>query len=180
VGQDVGVADAPIVVVMGVSGSGKSTVGRQLAAELGWPFADGDDFHSPANVARLRAGQPLTDAERAPWLAAVAAWIHEQHGGGVVACSALRRSYREILRGGGGDVRFAMLTVEPAVLAQRMQTRVGHFMPASLLASQLATLEPLQSDEDGVTVDSGAAPEQVVSAIRAALHLAGSGAASPP
>lgn len=164
-------AGAPIVVVMGVSGSGKSTVGRLLAAELDWPFVDGDEFHPPANVARLRAGQPLTDADRAPWLAAIAAWACGQPGGAVVACSALRRGYRDILRGSGPDVRFAVLSVEPAVLAQRVEHRPGHFMPASLLASQLATLEPLQPDEDGVTVDAGGTLEQVLADIRAGLSL---------
>jgi len=178
VGEDVGVADAPIVVVMGVSGSGKSTVGRALAAELGWPFAEGDDFHPPANVARMRAGQPLTDEQRAPWLAAIAAWTRDQHGGAVVACSALRRSYRDVLRGGGVDVRFVMLNVEPAVLAQRMAHRPEHFMPASLLASQLDTLEPLAPDEDGITLDAAGRPEQVVADIRARLALGE--AASPP
>jgi gluconokinase len=171
VSKDVGVADAPIVVVMGVSGSGKSTVGRLLAAELGWPFADGDDFHSPANVALMRAGRPLTDAQRQPWLAAIADWIRTQHDGAVVACSALRRSYRDVLRDGGPDVRFALLNVEPALVAARMEHRVGHFMPESLLASQLATLEALEPDEVGMTVDAGGTPEQAVAAIRAWLAL---------
>jgi gluconokinase len=178
VGQDEGVAGAPIVVVMGVSGSGKSTVGRLLAADLGWPFAEGDDFHPPANVARMRAGQPLSDADRVPWLEAIAAWTRDQHDGAVVACSALRHSYRDVLRGGGSDVRFALLSVERAAVAARMEHRLGHFMPASLLASQLDTLEPLQPDEVGMTVDAGGAPEQVVDAIRARLGLAGP--ASPP
>jgi gluconokinase len=178
VSKDVGVAGVPVVVVMGVSGSGKSTVGRLLAAELGWPFADGDDFHPPANVARMRAGQPLTDAQRAPWLAAIAAWISNQHDGAVLACSALRRSYRDVLRGGGSDVRFALLSLEPALVAARMEHRVGHFMPESLLASQLATLEPLEPDEVGITVDAGGTREQSVEAIRARLAL--DGPASPP
>jgi gluconokinase len=178
VSKDVGVADAPIVIVMGVSGSGKSTVGRLLAAELGWPFAEGDDFHPAANVARMHAGQPLTDAQRAPWLAAIAAWTREQRAGAVVACSALRRSYRDILRGGGPDVRFALLSLDRVVIADRMEHRLGHFMPASLLASQLATLEPLAPDEVGMTVDAGGTPEQAVAAIRAWLAL--DGPASPP
>jgi gluconokinase len=178
VGQDVGVADAPIVIVMGVSGSGKSTVAAQLAAGLGWPFADGDDFHPSSNVARLRGGQSLSDEQRAPWLAAIATWIGAHHDGAVVACSALRRSYRDVLRRGGEDVRIAMLSVEPTVLAQRMEQRTAHFMPASLLASQLATLEPLAPDEDGVTVDAGGSPELVVADIRARLGLGS--AATPP
>lgn len=171
-------AAAPIVIVMGVSGSGKSTVGRLLATELGWPFADGDDFHPPANVAHLRAGQALSDLQRAPWLAAIAAWTRDQRHGAVVACSALRRGYRDVLRGGGSDVRFVLLGVERAVVSARMEYRVGHFMPASLLASQLATLEPLQPDEVGVTLDAGGTPGQLVAAIRTRLDLAGP--ASPP
>lgn len=170
-------AGAPIVVVMGVSGSGKSTVGRLLAADLDWPFAEGDDFHPPANVAAMRSGQPLTDAQRAPWLAAIAAWTGAQHDGAVVACSALRRSYRDVLRGGGPDVRFAVLDVGRTLLATRVEHRPGHFMPASLLASQLATLEPLQADEVGVTVAAGDPPEQVAADIRVRLGLGG--AANP-
>jgi gluconokinase len=169
------VARAPIVIVMGVSGSGKSTVGRLLAAELGWPDAEGDDFHPAANVARLRAGHPLDDAERGPWIEAIAGWIRGQHGGAVVTCSALRRSYRDVLRGGGADVRFALLAVPGALLAARVEKRAGHFMPASLLPSQLATLEPLQPDEDGVTVDASGTPDQVTADIRARLGLAGDG-----
>jgi gluconokinase len=177
-GQDGHVGGAPIVIVMGVSGSGKSTVARLLAAELKWPFADGDDFHTPANVARMRAGHPLRDADRAPWLAAIAAWAGGQHRGAVLACSALRRCYRDVLRGAGPDVRFAVLSLDGAALARRVKHRTGHFMPESLLASQLATFEALQPDESGVTVDVTGPPEQVVRAIRAGLGLPGAGAGS--
>jgi gluconokinase len=163
------VAGAPIVYVMGVSGSGKSTVARLLAAELGCPFADGDDLHPRSNVARMRAGHPLTDTDRAPWLAAIATWAHRQRGGAVVACSALRRSYRDVLRAGAPAACFALLSAERTVLAARIAHRPGHFMPLSLLDSQLATLEPLEPDEDGVTLDAGRAPEQAVTAIRAWL-----------
>ncbi|MDQ2748462.1 MAG: gluconokinase [Actinomycetota bacterium] len=171
-------ADTPIVVVMGVSGSGKSTVGRVLALDLGWPFAEGDDMHPPANVARMHSGQPLTDAQRGPWLAAIAAWSRGQHHGAVVACSALRRSYRDVLRSGGTDVRFAVLDVGSTLLATRLEHRPGHFMPASLLASQLATLEPLQADEVGVTVAAVGPPGQVAADIRVRLSLGGT--ANPP
>ncbi len=141
---------------MGVSGSGKSTVGRGLATAAGLPFAEGDDLHSAENVAKMRAGIPLTDADRAPWLAAVAAWIgRHQAAGGVISCSALRRAYRDRLRDGHPSVRFVCLTAAPDVLAERMAHRPGHYMPPSLLASQLATFEPLEADEPGVTLDAG-------------------------
>lgn len=161
---------APIVYVMGVSGSGKSTVARLLSAQLGCPFADGDDLHPVSNVARMHAGHPLTDADRAPWLAAIAASAHRQPGGAVVACSALRRSYRDVLRGGAPAVHFALLSLDRAVLAARIARRTGHFMPPSLLTSQLATLEPLEPDEDGLTVDAGGTPDQAVTAIRSWLE----------
>ncbi len=135
-----------------------------LVRDLGWPFAEGDDFHSAANVAKMHAGHPLTDADRAPWLAAISAWIGEREAagtGGIVTCSALKRSYRDELRAGHGDVRFICLTAPRALLESRLTSRVGHFMPASLLDSQLATLEPLQPDEPGVTIDVSGSEEQV-------------------
>ena len=170
--------DAPIrpqvAVVMGVSGTGKSTVAALLAERLGWPFAEGDGFHPAANVAKMRAGEPLTDADRRPWLAVVADWIGDREragGGGVVTCSALRRSYRDQLRAGNSQVHFLCLTAEPGLLRSRMEQRRDHYMPPSLLASQLATLEPLQPDEPGTELDSAATPDQIVTAAIAALRL---------
>lgn len=153
-----------VVVVMGVSGSGKSTVGRLLAERLGVAFAEGDDFHPPANVAKMAAGHPLTDADRWPWLRTLAAWIteHSAHGG-VVTCSALRHSYRDLLRSAADNAWFLHLAGDRDVIATRLATRSAHFMPPALLDSQLATLEPLDADEPGLTVDIGTAtPEEIV------------------
>jgi len=133
-----------VVVLMGVSGSGKTTVGRALAAELGWTFLDADDFHPAANVARMAAGVPLTDEDRWPWLDRVVAALHERRARGehvVLACSALKEAYRARLAA-AGDVRFVHLAGDRDVLAARLASRAGHYMPASLLDSQLATLEP--------------------------------------
>lgn len=143
------------VVVMGVSGSGKSTLGIELAARLGRPFLEGDAFHPAANVAKMTAGVPLTDDDRWPWLDAIRAAMGGQAAADrstVVACSALRRAYRDRLRRAPGRVRFVVLDVPPDELARRLAGRTGHFMPAALLASQLATLEPLADDEDGFSV----------------------------
>ncbi|MER7797011.1 gluconokinase [Microbacterium sp. NPDC096154] len=145
------------IVVMGVAGAGKSTVARALADRTGWPFAEGDELHPPANVTKMRAGEPLTDDDRQPWLERVRAWMDERGAAGestVVACSALRRRYRDVLRGARGSVRFVLLTADTAELRKRIGAREGHFMPASLLASQLATLEPLARDERGMTLDA--------------------------
>lgn len=161
------------VVVMGVSGSGKSTVGRALAQRLDLPFAEGDDFHPAANVAAMAAGRPLTDADRAPWLAALADWIGAQQAAGrssVLSCSALRRRYRDVLSAAGDRVRFVHLVVDPATLEARMTARTDHFMPVSMLASQLATLEPLTADEDGVDVPARGDVDEVVDAVLAALR----------
>ena len=159
-----------VVVVAGVAGSGKSVVGRLVAAELGWPFADGDVLHSAENVAKMRSGQPLTDSERGPWLRQIARWIGEHSAtGGVIACSALRRGYRDLLRDGHTDVRFACLTARRDVLAARLADRPSHFMPASLLDSQLDAFEPLQPDEPGATFDTSGTPEQTAAAVVAAL-----------
>jgi gluconokinase len=152
-----------VVVVMGVSGSGKSTVGRELAARLGVPYAEADDFHPPENVAKMASGQPLTDADRWPWLRALAAWIAEHSAtGGVVTCSALKRSYRDLLRSAAARVWFLHLAGDRSVIAARLAARSGHFMPASLLDSQFADLEPLGPDEPGLTVDITATPEVIV------------------
>jgi gluconokinase len=153
------------VVVMGVSGSGKSTVAAHLVERLGCEFAEGDEFHPEANVAKMRAGIPLDDDDRWPWLRTLADWIgdHERDGRSVVVtCSALKRSYRDLLRDGHPSVWFAHVTVDRAVLEDRLQKRTGHYMPASLLESQLATLEPLQDDEPGAAISGAAAPERVV------------------
>lgn len=160
------------VVVMGVSGSGKTTIGERLAARLGWPFADADAFHPPANKAKMRGGTALEDADRWTWLAAIADWLAARASDGehgVVACSALKRSYRDRLRQAQARVRFVHLTAPVTVLARRMAGRSGHFMPQSLLPSQLATLEPLAPDEDGVIVGTDVPIDEVVDRALAAL-----------
>jgi gluconokinase len=141
------------IVVMGVSGSGKSTVGAALAQRLRVPFADADDFHPPANIAKMTAGQPLDDNDRYPWLEAIGEWLAEHSDGGVMSCSALKRKYRDQLRRHCPDVEFLHLSGTAEVIGNRQASRPGHFMPASLLASQFATLEPLGPDERGTTID---------------------------
>ena len=160
------------VVVMGVSGSGKTTVARELVARLGWPFAEGDEFHPAANIAKMSAGTPLDDDDRWPWLDALGRWIGEQEAAGrsaVITCSALKRSYRDRLRRGHPSVWFAHVTTPPEVLEQRLRERRGHYMPASLLASQLATLEELGPDEPGTTVVGHGSPADVAQDLLAAL-----------
>lgn len=142
-----------LLVVMGVSGSGKSTVGAALAQRLRVPFADADDFHPEANIAKMSAGIALDDHDRRPWLDAIGEWLAAHPDGGVMSCSALKRSYRDRLRHHASNVVFLHLAGTPEVLARRMAGRPGHFMPASLLHSQLATLEPLEPDEHGDTLD---------------------------
>lgn len=157
-----------ILVVMGVSGAGKTTVARELAARLGWPFEEGDDLHPAANVAKMHAGIPLTDADRAPWLHAVAAWIDAARAAGqpgIITCSALRRAYRAMVIGDRPNVRLVYLHGDPALLADRVSHRHGHFMPASLLASQLDTLEEPGPAERPLVVDVGRAPDEIVSAV---------------
>ncbi|WP_029117555.1 gluconokinase [Mycobacterium sp. URHB0044] len=141
------------VVVMGVSGSGKSTVGAALAQRLRVPFADADDFHPPANIAKMTAGHPLNDDDRRPWLESIGKWLAQHPGGGVMSCSALKRAYRDQLREHCPDVEFLHLSGTPEVIGRRQASRPGHFMPASLLASQFETLEPLAADENGVAID---------------------------
>ncbi len=138
---------------MGVSGSGKTTVGQSLAQSLGVPFAEADDFHSPGNVAKMRAGIPLDDEDRAPWLDAIAKWLLE-HGrqGGVITCSALKRCYRERLVSASPSVFFIHLHGSAKLIAERMAARRGHFMPVSLLQSQLDALEPLAAGEQGALI----------------------------
>jgi gluconokinase len=148
------------LVVMGVSASGKTTLGEALAAALNWRFVEGDTLHPPDNIARMSAGIPLDDEARRPFLAAVAGLIAaERQHGVVVTCSALKRSYRDLIRARGGDVTFVLPLVPRTVLATRLARRRGHFMPASLLESQLATLELPGPDEDAIVVDGTAATE---------------------
>jgi gluconokinase len=141
------------IVVMGVSGSGKSTVGAALAQRLRVPFADADDFHPPANIAKMMSGQPLNDDDRYPWLEAIGDWLADHCDGGVMSCSALKRKYRDQLRRHCPDTEFVHLSGSPEVVGRRQASRPGHFMPSSLLASQFETLQPLEPDERGITID---------------------------
>lgn len=168
-------ANRPVhVVLMGVSGSGKTTLALELQRRLGWPYAEADEFHPAANIAKMAAGTPLTDADREPWLEAMRDWLTAEARAGrstIVTCSALRRAYRDVLREAEGRVRFVHLDANPAVLAPRVAHRTGHFMPPSLLPSQLATLEPLAADEDGVTVVVDVPPDVVADRTMEALGL---------
>lgn len=154
---------------MGVSGSGKSTVGAELASRLGRSFADGDDFHSEANRDKMASGHPLTDEDRWPWLATIGTYLRDEMIAGrptVVACSALKRVYRDRIRAAGASVYFVFLTGNEELLQERMTGRAGHFMKADMLASQLEILEPLDPDEFGVTVNvSGDIPDIVHEAL---------------
>jgi gluconokinase len=162
------------VVVMGVSGVGKTTVAKGLATILGWTFAEGDAFHPEANVEKMASGRPLTDDDRWPWLRSIGDWMSAEIAAGrsaVVTCSALRRVYRDVLREGRPEVVFCHLTADPELTGERMSRRADHYMPASLLPSQLATLEPLEPDEPGVVVSVEGDPPDVVGRALAALHL---------
>jgi len=164
-----------IVVVAGVSGSGKSTVGALLAGRLGWEFADGDSFHPAANVAKMSAGIPLTDDDRWPWLAAIGAWMDERAAAGdpgVVACSALKRAYREVLLDGRPDARLVFLDVGHDADVARLTARHGHFFPPGLLDSQFDDLEMPHPAEDALVMPASGTPEELVTAIIGDLHLA--------
>lgn len=150
------------VVVMGVSGSGKSTVGAALAGRMRVPFEDADDLHPSANIAKMARGEPLDDSDRWPWLELIGRWLVDHADGGVIACSALKRKYRDQLRHHSDNVEFLVLEGSREVIERRQAGRPGHFMPASLLSSQLATLEPLAPDERGVAVDVERSVEDVV------------------
>jgi ribose 5-phosphate isomerase A len=158
----------PILVIMGVSGAGKTTVARELAARLGWPFEEGDSLHPEANVAKMHAGIPLTDADRRPWLEAVAAWIDAQRAKrqpGIITCSALKRAYRQIIIGNRPEARLVYLRGGRDLIVARLAGRQGHFMPASLLQSQMDTLEQPDPAEDPLTVDVGPPADRVAEEI---------------
>lgn len=164
----------PSVVVMGVSGVGKSYVGQALAERLRVPYADGDDFHPQANKDKMSAGHALTDSDRRPWLAAIGRWLcRHDDTGAVVSCSALKRSYRDLLVSEAPRTVFLHLVADEDVLAERMRQRKGHFMPVSLLESQEQTLEPLTADENGVVVEAtGPAQDIVADFLTASGHSA--------
>ncbi len=165
------------LVIMGVSGSGKTTIMEALAERLDAVSADGDSFHSAANIAKMHSGIPLTDDDRWPWLRAIARWIGQQEQDGhdaIVACSALKRSYRDVLRDGHPSVRFVFLDVPRGVLEERLRERHGHYMPASMLQSQLDALEPLGDDEPGFEIPADRPPPVLVDDILRRLGRAGS------
>jgi gluconokinase len=175
-----GAAPSLVLVVMGVSGSGKTTVGALLAGRLGWSFAEADDFHPAANVAKMRSGIPLDDADRLPWLQAIAAQIDRWRAegrNGVVTCSALKRRYREIIIGDRADVRLVYLKGDRELVVHRLAARHGHFMPARLLDSQFADLEEPSPEERPVVVSIGGPPSALAEQIIAALNLGPTGAA---
>ncbi|MGH3789048.1 MAG: gluconokinase [Pseudonocardiaceae bacterium] len=162
------------LVVMGVSGSGKSTVAALIAGRTGCALADGDDFHPVSSITRMAAGRPLDDMLRQPWLAAIASWLAERAARdecAVVSCSALTRAYRGVLRSAGPGVRMVHLAGPYELVEQRLATRRGHFMPPELLASQYALLEPLAPDEPGLTVDLSGSPEQIADGVLQELGL---------
>lgn len=167
--------DKPIaLIVMGPSSIGKTTTAELLSQKLGWECAEGDTFHPPENIEKMSAGIPLDDADRQPWLKKIRDWISEKADAGsnvVLTCSALKRSYREILNGARADVRFVELVADKKLVAERMARRKGHFMPPSLLDSQFATLEDLQEDENGVKITVDAPPETVVDRALTGLNL---------
>lgn len=173
-GGEGGGKSPPIIVVLGVSGSGKTTFGQAVAVELGLAFVEGDDFHPAANIAKMTAGHALDDADRAPWLRALSDRIRrsaEAHEGLVVACSALKRAYRDEFREAGGPVlRYLYLALDRATARDRVSRRTGHFMPARLVDSQFETLEPLERDEPGMTLDATADLPMNLARVRAGVE----------
>jgi gluconokinase len=170
------------IIVMGVSGAGKTTIAAMLAMRLGWTYEDADWFHPPANVEKMHSGKPLTDEDRWPWLRAIAEFIsrtQREGGHAVIACSALKRAYRDVLIGGRRDVRLVYLRGEPDLIARRMALRHGHFMPPSLLESQFATLEEPDEDENAIVVSIEPRPREIVESIVATLGHKSAGATSP-
>ncbi len=168
------------LVVMGVSGAGKSTVAQLLAHHLEWPWAEGDEFHPETNIDKMTAGLSLTDHDRMPWLRSLRDWIMRhaaEQTSTIVTCSALKRTYRDVLRPSPASVRFVHLAGSADTVGQRLADRSGHFMPSSLLHSQFGDLEPLQPDEDGITVDTANSPKDLVRQALAAIHLNASPAA---
>lgn len=162
------------LIIMGVSGSGKTTIATALSERLGWVYAEADEFHSAENITRMSQGIALTDEDRAPWLESIARWISDKSAKGestIVTCSALKRRYRDVLAGADGDVRFVHLLGDLEIIRSRMTTRIGHFMPESLLPSQVSTLEPLQEDEQGLIVENVGTPVDVTDSIMAGLGL---------
>jgi gluconokinase len=162
----------PVLVIMGVSGSGKSTIAGILAGQLGWDLEEGDDLHPPANVAKMKSGEPLTDTDRWPWLDLVAAWItdHTTAGiPGIITCSALKRSYRDRMR--GPNVVFVHLAGSRDQIGERLAARTDHFMPPTLLDSQVSTLEPPGPDENTLVVDVGRKPAEVAAEVISRLNL---------
>jgi gluconokinase len=161
-------APSVTIVLMGVAGSGKSTVLKRIRERWGWPSAEGDEFQTASNVAKMSAGQPLNDRDRWPWLRALAAWIGAREAAGdncVLTCSALRRAYRDVLRDGHPSVRFVHLVAAPVTLQARVEQRLEHYMPASLLGTQLETLEALHADEPGMVASSERPIDQVIDVI---------------
>ena len=172
-----------VLVVMGVSGSGKSTIAALLAGRLGWAFEEGDALHPQTNIDKMAAGHPLTDEDRYPWLEKVAEWVDrrlDRGENGVITCSALKRSYRQIINRRGAGVVFIFLAGSPETIGARLTERHGHFMPASLLASQFADLEELSPDEPGIRIDVGPTPGVIVQRIMDQFGLRPSGTAGTP
>ncbi|WP_327058121.1 gluconokinase [Glaciihabitans sp. GrIS 2.15] len=165
-----------VLVVMGVSGCGKSTVAALLAGRLAWPFEEGDALHPQANIEKMTAGHPLTDEDRAPWLQKVAAWVEEQLDAGqsgLITCSALKRAYRDVINRRGSGIVFVYLSGTRETIAARLTARHGHYMPASLLESQFAALEEPTPDEPEITIDVGPAPGVIAQHIVEQLNLTG-------
>ncbi len=172
-----------VLVVMGVSGCGKSTVAALLAGRLGWAFEEGDALHPQTNIDKMAAGHPLTDEDRYPWLEKVAEWVDQRlaHGeNGVITCSALKRTYRSIINRRGSGVVFVFLSGSPETISARLAERHGHFMPASMLASQFADLEEPSQDEPGIRIDVGPAPGAIAQQIMDKFGLRPSGTGREP